>query len=286
MIKDFIMKTLFIHEKGNQCIVQLKEAFNKKNISVEAIDISELGLLTEGKQTTLISNGLKLDEFDSCFLDVGVQFTQFVEPLLDEFSQKGIYCQVKPDSFSILSSKAFQITTLNAHGIKTPDTVIFGSSYFINSSLKEFSFPLILQVFDGYKKIQDVLVESEKSLLSIVKSIKSDFDTLLLQDFFEKDLDVSAIIGEQVFTVRRPWNKEKFEYVKKGSSITLTEKEQSSLIKARNTIGLDIAVIKSIQGNIVSVKSSVDFMFFQEIIGKNLFEATAEFFLSKIKKSD
>lgn len=278
------MKTLFIHEKGNEYIGELKEAFNKKNISVESVDISQLGLLTEGKETTLTTNGFNLDEFDSCFLDVGVQFTQFVEPLLDEFSQKGIYCQVKPDSYSILSSKAFQITTLNAHGIKTPKTTIFGSGSFINASLKEFSFPLILQVFDGYKKIQDVFVESEKSLVSIVKSIKSDFDVLLLQDYFEEDLDVSAIIGESVFSVRRNWIKEKFEYAKKGSSITLSEKEQSSLIKARNAIGMDMAAIKSIQGNIVSVKPSVEFLYFQEILGKNLFENAAEFYLSKLRK--
>ncbi len=278
------MKTLFIYEKENNHIDSLKEAFNKKNISVESVEIGQLGLLTEAKETTLTTNGFNLNDFDSCFLGVGVQFTQFVEPLLDEFSQKGIYCQVKPDAYSILSSKAFQLTTLNSHGIKTPNTTIFGSSFFINSSLKEFHFPLVLQVFDGYKKIQDVLVESEKSLLSIVKSIKSNFDILLLQEFFEKDLDVSAIIGDSVFSVRRTWNKDKLEYIKKGSGRTLSEKEQESLIKARDVIGMDIATIKSIDGNIVSLKPYVEFNYFQEILGKNLFENMAEFYSNKMRK--
>ncbi|MBU2101043.1 hypothetical protein KKG83_01160 [Candidatus Micrarchaeota archaeon] len=278
------MKALFIHEKNDSEIEKLKTAFNKKSISVELVEIGKIGLLTEGKETSLILDSLSLENIDSCFLSVGVEFTQFVEPLLDEFSQKGIYCQVKPDSYSMLSSKAFQLTTLTSHGIKTPNTTIFGSSYFINASLKEFRFPLILQVFDGYKKIQDVLVESEKSLLSIVKSIKSDFDVLLLQEFFNKDLDVSAVIGENVFTVRRPWIKEKLEYAKKGSSRTLSEKEQKNVINACNAIGIEIATVKSIDGNIVSLKPSIDFSFFQEIIGKNLYETTAEFYLSKFKK--
>jgi len=283
MIKGFLMKTLFIHEKDNAYIQELKEAFNKKNISFQAIEISQLGLLTEGKETTLTTNGFSLEEFDSCFLAVGVQFTQFVEPLIDEFSQKGIYCQVKPDAYSILSNKAFQLTTLNSHKINTPNTTIFGSSYFINSSLKEFRFPLVLQIFLGYKKMQDVLVESEKSLISFVKSIKSDFDILLLQEFFEKPLDVSAVIGKEVFSVRRSWVKEKLEYLKKGATRTLSEKEQLDLIKACNAIGTEIATVKSIDGNIVSVKPFVDFSYFQEILGKNLYEKLAEFYLSKFE---
>ncbi len=276
------MKTLFIYEKTNS-LIELKEAFNKKNISVESIEIGKLGLLTEGKETTLITNSIKIEDFDSCFLGAGVQFTRIVEPLLDEFSQKGIYCQVKPDAYTILSNKAFQLTTLNSHGIKTPNTSVFGSAFFINSSLKEFRFPLLLQVFDGYKKIQDVLVESEKSLLSIVKSIKSDFDVLLLQKFFRKDLDVSVIIGEKVFTVRRNWNKERFEYTKKGSSMTLSESENENLIKACKVIGTEIAEVKSIDGHIVSLKPLIDFSYFQEVLGKNLFESVAEFFEGKLK---
>jgi len=278
------MKTLFIFEKENDDIKLLKEAFNKKNISVELVEIGNLGLLTEGKQTTVIANEFNLDDFDSCFLEAGVEFTQFVEPLIDEFSQKGIYCQVKPDAYFILSSKAFQIATLNANGLKTPKTKIFGSTFFVNSSLKVFSFPLVLQVFDGYKKIQNVLVESEKALLSIVKSIKSDFDVLIVQEFFEKDLDISVVIGNKVFTVRRTWNKEKFEYSKKGASRTLSDSEEKNLIKACDAIGVDIATVKLIDGNIVSLKPVVDFAFFQETIGKNLYEATAEFYLSKFKK--
>jgi len=278
------MKTLFVFEKENEDIVKLKEAFNKKSISVSLVEIGNLGLLTEGKETTLTTNGFDLAEFDSCFIEAGVQFTQFLEPLLDEFSQKGIYCQVKPDSYSILSNKAFQLTTLNSNGIKVPNTTVFGSSFFINSSLKEFSFPLILQVFDGYKKIQNVLVESEKAFLSIVKSIKSDFDILLLQEFFQKDLDESVVIGENVFTVRRTWNKEIFEYTKKGSSRKLPEAEEKNIINACNAIGIEIATVKSIDGHIVSLKPVIDFEYFQEIIGKNLYEETAEFFAGKFRK--
>ncbi len=278
------MKTLIVHGKNNNYLGELKEAFNKKSLSVFPVEVASLGLLTEGKQTSLTVNSINLDEIDSCFLCVGVQFTQFVEPLLDEFSQKGIYCQVKPDSYSILSNKAFQITTLNANKIKTPDTVVFGSGSFVNASLREFSFPLVLQVFDGYKKIQDVLVESEKSLGSIVKSIKSDFNVLFLQDFFEKDLDVSAVIGESVFSVRRNWNKEKLEYVKRGSSITLSENEQKNLVKAVNVIGMDSATIKSIDGHIVSVSPLVDFFYFNEILGKNLFESLADFYSFKLSR--
>jgi glutathione synthase/RimK-type ligase-like ATP-grasp enzyme len=278
------MKTLFIFEKENEDIKALKEGFNKRGISVELVEIGNLGLLTEGKQTFLKTNGFNLEEFDSCFLEAGIEFTRFIEPLLDEFSQKGIYCQVKPDAYSILSNKAFLFTTLNANGIKTPETTVFGSSFFINSSLKEFSFPLVLQVFQGYKKIQNVLVESEKALLSIVKSIKSDFDVILLQEFFEKDLDESAVIGENVFTVRRTWNKDKLEYSKKGSSITLSEGQQNNLIKACESVGIEISTIKSIDGKVVSLKPFVDFSYFQGIIGKNLYDTTAEFYLSKFRK--
>ncbi|MFH1663569.1 MAG: hypothetical protein ABH986_02030 [archaeon] len=278
------MKALFIFEKENEDISKLKEAFNKKNISVSLVEIAKIGLLTEGKETTLTTNGFNLEDFDCCFIEAGIQFTRFIEPLIDEFSQKGVYCQVKPDAYSILSNKAFQLTTLNSNGIKIPDTTVFGSSFFINSSLKEFSFPLVLQVFDGYKKIQNVLVESEKALLSIVKSIKSDFDVLLLQEFFEKDLNESVVIGDNVFTVRRAWNKEKFEYSKKGSSRGLNEQEKANVINACKAIGIDMATVKSIEGCVVSLKPVIDFSFFQEIMGKNLFEETAEFYFNKLRK--
>jgi glutathione synthase/RimK-type ligase-like ATP-grasp enzyme len=202
---------------------------------------------------------------------------------LDELVEQGIYCQLKPSSFYILSNKPFLYTTLNAKGVKISKTSIFGHPEQVDTSLKDFSFPLILKTFLGAKKTQVVLIDSNRTLKSVLKSIAFDIDALTIQEYLEGDLDQSIVIGDDVFTVKRKWIEKELSHSKNALSSKLSEDQKEMAIKAARLVGADIATVKMINGTVIGVRAEIDFKMFNEALSEDIFEKIARFFKEKIK---
>ena len=280
------MNVLIVSESRNEDLEKLKKAFTAKGVTASYERIGSIGLLTEKDSTSIFLEGIDFNEVDACFIQSSFDLTQFIEPFLDELSQRGIYCQIKPESYFLMSNKAFQTSILNSSGIRIPNTTIFSSFSFVNGSFKEFSYPLLLQTFKGYKKIQNMLIESQRSFISAVKSIKTEIDSLMIQDYYESDLDHSVVIGEALFTVKRKWNKEKLEYAKKGHFSSLNEKDKEMVVNAAISLGAEIATVKSVNGIVLSVSPLIDFSFMSQCSGKDLWQEVVKFYSNKLDKGE
>ena len=276
------MKAAIIFEKDVNESMHIINAFKQKKIETTFIDIGQIGLYIEDN-VPYLSYGEHDFDFDSVFLQVKNEFTVFVEPFLSDLVERGIYCQLKPGSFYIISNRPYSYSTLNNKGINICKTQIVGDTESVEGGLKNFSFPLQIKFFSGTKKLQGFIVDSQKSLKSILKSVVEDVDAITIQEFIQGDLDQTLVIGDEVFSVKRKWIEKELSHSKKAISSKLHEQEQEIAIKATRVVGADISTVKMVNGVVINVRSLVDFDLYHKTLGINVFERLTEFYKEKMQ---
>ncbi len=276
------MKVAVVSEKLDNDLANGVDAFRKICGESSFIEIGDLALLIEENKSGVFLEEKDFEEFDAVYLKAAPSFTQFVEPFLDELVEKGIYCQFKPESFYILSNKPFLYATLNSKGVNISHTVVVSDAKQLEGLTSGFSYPVIMKTFNGLNKTQNLVIDSERSLKSVIKSSNPKIDAITVQHYLEGDLFQSVVVGENVFTVKRTWNEEKLEHAKKGVSTKLPEEEKELAIKAAKVVGADVVQVKTIEGTVIGLNPVVNISSYSGILGTDLFEETAKMFREKI----
>jgi len=152
------MKAVLISEKKDPSILLIKEAMEKKFSHVGFIHLSRVGLLTKNNKTKIMVGSINFEKYDCAYINAKPDLTQFIEPLIDEIRQKGIYCNLKPESYYITSNKPFLYVLLNSKEIPVQKTTVVSSANLIESSMNSFEYPVIIKTFEGNKKTQSLVM--------------------------------------------------------------------------------------------------------------------------------
>lgn len=281
----FKYKVAIISDKEGEYIKNLIEAFSKVEIFSEFINLKDLGLMVEGGSTKILNKNVEFLNYDGVLLNASENLFLFIEPLLNELTDKGVYCNIKPASFNILSNPPYLLTSLNIKGIKLKKIKLIPDMDLLKDAIKDFKFPLLLETFAETTKSQKIFIESEKTLNSLIKNLEIDFKILVIQEFLEKDIDQSIIINEEIYTVRKKWVEDKMENSKKGMSINLDNKIKDILIKTSNIVGCDIIQIKTIGDKVIKVKPLIDFEIFNQEEGQDIYSVIARLYKNKFEKT-
>ena len=282
----FRYKVAIISDKEGDYIKNLIDAFAKVEISSEFINLKDLGLMVEGGNTKILNKDIEFLNYDGVLLNASENLFLFIEPLLNELSDKGVYCNIKPASFNILSNPPYLLTSLNIKGIKLKKIKLISDIDLLKDSIKDFKFPLLLESFAETTKSQKIFIESEETLNSLVKNLEIDFKILVIQEFLKEDIDQSIVIDEEIYTVRKKWVEDKIENSKKGMSINLDNKVKDILIKASDIIGCDIIQIKTIGDKVIKIKPLIDFEEFNQEEGQDIYSVIARLYKNKFEKTN
>jgi len=269
------MTVAIIAEQKTPDIEALLKAFDSKKISSEFVEVGNTGVLVEKNSSSIFYEEKLFSEYDSVFLSLPVEFTVFAEPFLSELVDSGIYCNLKPTSYYLLSNKPFLYASLNSKKVGIPKTDIIADKETIDASMKDFSYPLIVKTFLGLKKTNSVLVESERSLKSFIKSISVNVDAITIQEYLEGDVDQSLVIGDEVYTIKRKWVEKELSHSKKPLTTKLSEADMEMAIKAAKVSGMDVGVVKMIDGKVIGVRNRIDFGMFNSALSQNMYEKVA-----------
>ena len=120
----------------------------------------------------------------------------------------------------------------------------------------------------------------------MINNLEIDFKILVVQEFFEEDIDQSIIIDEDIYTVRKKWVEDKMANSKNGLSINLDSRTKDILIKTSDIIGCDIIQIKTIGEKVISVKPVIDFEEFNQEEGQDIYSVIARMYKNKFEKSN
>lgn len=284
------MKLIMVTKKDKKRHPLMKQAFENAGFSVRHVDLKELSLFSDTKESRIEGPRLGVKTTSAVYLEAGLQLTQFVEPFLDELERRAIYCQVRAGSHYILSNELLQITELNNYGIRIPRTYIFKDRSRIKALAEKLSFPALLKTFSKGIKSQSFIVDSKKALLSVSDGIKHELDGVVLREFIEGDVDQCAVIGKKVYSLSRKFDGRELQPVKKAVMAKLSTQDEETAIHAASVCGCDIATVKMCRGYVLKVKPLVNLLIYNKKTGANLFEDAAAFFAKKTglknKKTD
>jgi len=278
------MRALFLILEETPSLKHFKRAFREKGFTPKSLDLKKVSLASGKKGTELMDGSIDFDQIDCVYLKAGLKLAQFAEPLLDELERRNIYCQVKTKSNFISTNEPLQLAILNSKNVKMPKTMVFGSPKLIKAQAEKFSYPVQFKAFRRGEKTMSMLVESERSLVSIADSLRAEQDAIIVREFIEGDVDESAIIGGKVFTMRRKFDRGVPQPMKKGQFVKLPQVEKETAIHSAHICGYDIASVKMCKGYVLKVKPLLKINTFNKVTGEDLYEEIADLFKQKVSK--
>jgi len=277
------MKVGIISKQKTDDFKALQKSFEEKGFEkAQFIKESALGLITTQRETKILSGSTNIANFDAIYLRADPELTPFVEPFLDDLADKGIYCQVKPDCFYNTSNKALMYNILNSKGIPISRTTALKDASIISQIADDLMYPVIFKSFAGYEKMQSLVIDSVKNLNSISKSIKSEVDLVIVQEYLEGDLIYALVIGEEIFTVTRKWDSNKQEHSKREINVSISEVEAKLARRAATLVGTDVATVKMINGKVLNIFPQLYWARFNPVLGKHLEQNIAQMFAQKL----
>ncbi|MBU1930556.1 hypothetical protein KJ972_03545 [Candidatus Micrarchaeota archaeon] len=218
---------------------------------------------------------------DGVFFQLPPSFMAFMEPVLSEIAEHGIFSPIEPESFFLLSNEPYLFHVLNRKDVPIPRTMVFADLSSISSTVKDFSMPCMITAYHGAQRIQSTRCENLSSLQSVVNSLPTPLDCIMMREQPTGAKVTSITIGENVFSAEFSFNSQKNEFEKKGRLIRLGEAETYNVIQASRAVGLEIATIETIDGKIVGVSSMVGLEEMSQITSQNLFGLIAQFLVER-----
>ena len=259
-----------------------KQAFHEQGFKVGYANIKRVSLFSKTGKTEIRHPVIHCDSYDAVYLTPVLKLKQFIEPLLLEFQDLGIYAQFNPDSFYINDNEALQTVLLNSYNVKMGKTVLIGQPSKMISATRTFSYPILLKLFKNQRKNFSLLVESQRSLRSLSKSLAPDLDAIFLKEFIEGDVDHCLVIGDRVYAIRRKWDGEQVVPLNKGQMTKLSKLDADTAIQAARICGCDIATVKMSKGYVIKVDSEIDLTSFSNKIGLNFYNEIAKMYAEKL----
>ncbi|MDO8428537.1 MAG: hypothetical protein Q7S92_04970 [Candidatus Diapherotrites archaeon] len=277
------MKVLILMTEKDFHFKAFKQAFHEQGFKVGYANIKRVSLFSKTGKTEIRHPVIHFDSYDAVYLTPALQLKQFIEPLLLELQDLGIYAQFNPNSFYINDNEALQAVLLNSFNVKLGKTILVGQPTKIIPATRHMSYPVLLKLFKNQKKNFSLLVESQRSLQSLSKSLDPDLDAVFVKEFIEGDIDHCLVIGEKVYAIRRKWDGEQVVHLNKGQMTKLSKIDSDTAIQAAQICGCDIATVKLCKGYVIKVDSHVDIQAFNKKIGLNFYAEVAKLYFEKIK---
>lgn len=137
--------------------------------------------------------------------------------LLKELESLGFICINSFQAIENCNNKYLTYTLLKKLSISTPETLLINKSMSADDILTNVNkmfhkkYPLIVKILDGSKGIGVSIVESERSLISVVQSLLANNDNgVIIQEFLKNDGDyrVHVVNGKVVAVMKREPNKD------------------------------------------------------------------------------
>jgi glutathione synthase/RimK-type ligase-like ATP-grasp enzyme len=277
------MRVLVLAEK-KKIADPFVSALQDKGVKANYLRLLKVSLVSKHKNTLIKAVEENIPKYDAVFLQARLNLAPFIEPLLEQLKDEGIYVNIQPGSFFIGMNEPYKFVNLAVNGVNTPKTLTSGSGKNIMRLAKKVSYPLIAKSFSGKDVQQSMVVSSDSELNKFVGSIKQDVDGFMLREYIDECVVSCIVIGDKVFAIERKLGNVCVTDLNKGRYYKTSDVEKENAIKAANVSGYDIAKVDLVKGHVISVDPMIPINAFNKICSENLEEQIASFYVDKIKE--
>ncbi|MDA8019585.1 MAG: 30S ribosomal protein S6--L-glutamate ligase [Thermoanaerobaculia bacterium] len=236
---------------------RLVEAAEERGHEVTVIDYLRCLMNIAAHRPTVSYRGQDLD-FDAIVPRIGATHTFYGTAVVRQFEMMGIYPTNESQAISRARDKLRSMQLLARAGIGLPVTAFAHSSHDIDGMIDLVGgAPLVIKLLEGTQGIGVVLAETKKAAESVIAAFRQLDANMLVQEFIEEasgaDIRAFVVGGEVVATMKRQGPPGEFRSnLHRGGSaekIELTSEERTTVKRAAQCVGLDVAGVDLIRSN-------------------------------------
>ncbi len=239
---------------------RLKEAAIARGHKVKILDTLQFSIHVEQRNPELFYKNKLLSNVDIVIPRIRSGISTFGTAVVRQFEQKGIYCLNSSQSITNSRDKLCAIQMLSRHDVGIPlTTFVRNRSAVLNGIVAMGGAPVIIKLLEGTQGVGVILAESEKAAETIVETLHSAKQNVLIQKFVKESCgkDIRAIVvgGKVVAAMRRIASGDEFRSnVHRGAkveAVSLDPLYEKAAIQAAQILGLNFAgvdILESVDG--------------------------------------
>lgn len=236
---------------------RLREAASHRGHQVKVLDTLKFAIDLQPGKPDLYYRGKRLSHYDSILPRIGASLTYFGTAVVRQFEQMDVFTANSSNGIVNSRDKLRSLQVLSRHKIGIPATTFVKDRADVMPAIERVGgSPVVIKLLEGTQGIGVILADSAKTAESIVETLQSTKQNVLLQKFVaeSKGRDIRAlVVGDRVVAaMRRVAQGSEFRSnVHRGGrteAIELSEEYTETAVRAAQILGLRVAGVDMLEG--------------------------------------
>ncbi|MCH3881421.1 MULTISPECIES: RimK family alpha-L-glutamate ligase [Tenacibaculum] len=272
----------------------------KQGHNVRIINHTKCSIKLSGGNREIIYKGENIiNQPDVIIPRIGASVTRHGAAVVKEFEMNGIFSTARSLGIIRSQNKVRTLQIMNRKGIPIPDTLFSVDTDNIKEQIELLGgAPVVIKLQEGTQGVGVMLAESKQSAKSIIDTMYSMKNSILLQEFIKESNseDFRAfVVGNKILSAMQRKGldddfRSNIHLGGSGSVAVLTEQEQKMAIKAAKYLGLPIAgvdIIRSKRGPLlIEVNSTPGLQGIEAYTKVNIAEGIINYVVNKCSKKN
>ena len=269
--------------KSLHSIRRLLQEAKKQHLRCDVVNPLDCQLIVDGKESCILTSQGKLPHYDAILPRIGASITDYGLAVVKHFEMLGTYSVNHTHAIAESRDKMRSLQVLIQHGIKTPASVLTRSVRSLKPAVETArGMPVVLKLLKGTQGVGVMLVHSPISLGSVVETLRSLDEDLLIQQFIAegagRDFRAFVVGNKVVAAMMRTAPEGEFRSNihrgGEGKLVKLLPAYERAAIRAAKAFGLEIAGVDLMESNggpmVIEVNSSPGFEGIEKATGLNI----------------
>ncbi len=237
---------------------RLKEAAEQRGHQLDVIDTLRCYMNIVSKNPAIYYNGEKLPRYDAVIPRIGASITFYGLAVLRQFEMMGVYPLNESVAVGRSRDKLRSLQLLAQAGLGLPETTFAYDPKQTEEVLRVTGgAPLVIKLLEGTQGIGVVLVDSDRSAMSVIEAFRGANVNILVQKFVKEagGSDIRAlVVGERVVaTMKRTGAEGEFRSnLHRGGTaeiVKISPEERSTAVRAAKRMGLNVCGVDMLRSN-------------------------------------
>lgn len=237
---------------------RLVEAAQERDHDVDVLDVMRFAISLEEGRPDLFYEGLALGNYDVAIPRIGASVTFYGTAVVRQLEEMDVFCANSALGISSSRDKLRSLQILSRHpDLGIPPTEFVNRREDVVQAIQRCGgAPVIIKLLEGTQGVGVILAESVKAAESIVETLQSARQNVLIQKFVaeSKGRDIRAfVVGDRVVAaMRRVAQGQEFRSnVHRGGrteGVDLDPVYERTAIRAAHVLGLHVAGVDMLEG--------------------------------------
>lgn len=233
------------------------EEAKKRGHNVRIVNHTKCSIkLSRGKREIFYEGENIIDTPDVIIPRIGASVTRHGAAVVKEFEMNGVFSTARSLGIIRAQNKVRTLQIMNRKGIPIPDTLFSVDTDNIKEQIELLGgAPVVIKLQEGTQGVGVMLAESKKSAKSIIDTMYSMNNSILLQEFIKESNseDIRAfVVGNKIISAmkRKGLDDDFRSNIHRGGSgsvAVLSDQEKKMAIRAANYLALPIAGVDMIR---------------------------------------